>query len=36
MKLDIETIKLGLGSSFLTRITLGMILNNLSIKFNGK
>jgi hypothetical protein len=35
-KLSIEIIKLGLGSSFLTGFTLGMIPNKLSIKFNGK
>jgi hypothetical protein len=36
MKLSIETIKLGLGTSFLTGFTLGMIPNKLSIKLNGK
>lgn len=36
MKLAIETIKIGLCTSFLTGCTLGMIPNRVSLKFNGK
>jgi hypothetical protein len=36
MKLAIETIKIGLCTSFFTGFTLGMIPNKVSLKFNGK